>query len=620
MSRIHAGEKSVRELLSNVKYDIDSYQREYEWERHNIEELLDDLMSKFTDNHSTQHERVDVRTYPHYFLGTIITINKDKGNLKYIVDGQQRLTTVTLLLILIHHIREDHIRKGGVSAITDVTQMIRSESYGEMSFNISVSGRDDCMKALFERGRFDATEHPDLSVRNLADRYADIQELFTGELPKNSLPYFVDWLTRNVDLVEIEASTDDDAFTIFETVNDRGVNLGQVDILKSYLLANIKNDNEKRVQANEVWRKHIITPLIDLGTETKARDAEDQNFFKIWLRAKYAETIREHTKGGGNGDFEDINKFHRWVRDNRTQIGLITAQKFYDFITQNINRFAKHYIKMRQASHKLTDGREEIYYNAYFGITMQYMLGLAPIKLEDTRETVWKKIKLVTTFLDIYLARRMVNSRRTGNSTLQSAMFKPMKEIRDMDVSKLRAYLRDYLENMQEDFDAVHRLSLHQRNQSHIRYLLARITAYIEQQSGMNTDFLTYTGGQGKPFQIEHIWADKYERHRDEFADEDKFKDYRNRFGGLILLPRGTNQSFGADAYEDKVQHYLKENLLVASLHPQAYEKNPNFTNFVSRSGLPFRAHEQFKKADMDARQDLYRQICEKIWNPDRLG
>ena len=616
MSRIHADEKSVRELLSNVKYDIDSYQREYEWERHNIEALLDDLVSKFTANHATQHERGDVRNYQHYFLGTIITINKDKSNLKYIVDGQQRLTTVTLLLILIHHIRE-----GGVSAITDVTQMIRSESYGEMSFNISVSGRDDCMKALFERGRFDATEHPDLSVRNLSDRYADIQELFPGELPENSLPYFVDWLTRNVDLVEIEASTDDDAFTIFETVNDRGINLGQVDILKSYLLANIRNDNEKRVQANKVWRERIVTPLIDLGTETKTRDAEDQNFFKIWLRAKYAETIREHKKDGGNRDFEDINKFHRWVRDNKTRIGLNTTQDFHDFIMQRINRFAGHYIKMRQASHKLIDGREEIYYNAYFGITIQYILGLAPVKLEDTWETVWKKIKLVTTFLDIYLARRMVNSRRIGNSTLQSAMFKPMKDIRDMDVSELRTYLREYLENMQDTFDAVRLFYLHGRNRRFICYMLARITAWIEQGSGNTTTFSNYMyDAKGKPLEIEHIWADKYERHMDEFDNEYEFQQYRNRFGGLVLLPRGTNQSYGAAAYEDKVEHYLKENLLAASLHPQTYEKNPNFTNFVSRSGLPFRSHEQFKKADMDARQALYRQICEKIWDPARLG
>ena len=166
----------------------------------------------------------------------------------------------------------------------------------------------------------------------------------------------------------------------------------------------------------------------------------------------------------------------------------------------------------------------------------------------------------------------------------------------------------------------MHQFYLHGRNRRFIRCMLARITAWIEQGSGNTTTFSNYMyDAKGKPLEIEHIWADKYERHQDEFDNEYDFWRYRNRFGGLVLLPRGTNQSFGAAVYEDKVQHYVKDNLLAASLHPQAYEKNPNFTNFVNRSGLPFRAHEQFKRADMDARQDLYRQICEQIWNPDRL-
>ena len=71
--------------------------------------------------------------------------------------------------------------------------------------------------------------------------------------------------------------------------------------------------------------------------------------------------------------------------------------------------------------------------------------------------------------------------------------------------------------------------------------------------------------------------------------------------------------------YEDKLPHYLKQNLLAASLHPQTYQNNPNFTNFVKRSGLPFEPHERFDKAALQQRKQLYRQICEQIWNPDRL-
>lgn len=619
MNTIQARTKSVRELLNNVKYSIDFYQREYVWERRHIEELLDDFEGRFCASYSEQHERWQAASYPHYFLGTIITVREN--NQTYIVDGQQRLTTLTLLLIHILHIQDDD------KPVTDVRSLIFSESYGNKSFNINVPERVDCMRALFENNKFNAADHPDLSVRNLVDRYGDIQELFPDILTGKTLPYFVDWLIENVDLVEIEAYSDDDAFTIFETMNDRGLNLRQADMLKGYLLANINGVDEKIVhrkkrEANDIW-KGRIRELTDIGIETKTE--EDESFFKIWLRAKYAETIREHKKGAPYRDFENINKFHRWVRDNKKRVGLYATQDFYDFITQRMNRFAGHYIAMRKASLILTAGREEIYYNAWLVSTFQYMLALAPLRLEDDSHTVAEKIRLVTTFLDIYLARRIVNFRRIGYNTLQYAMFSLAKTIRDMDVSELRVHLRDYLDSMDDTFYGINEgeygpYYLTRRNRSQIRFLLARMTAWIEGQSGNSAAFDSYLyDAKGRPFQIEHIWADKYERHQDEFASEADFQYRRNYFGGLLLLPRGTNQSLGAASYEEKVQHYLKENLLAASLHPQTCEKNPNFTSFVRNSGLPFHPHVQFKQADLDARQELYRQICEQIWNPARL-
>ena len=125
-------------------------------------------------------------------------------------------------------------------------------------------------------------------------------------------------------MVEIEAYTGDDAFTIFETMNDRGLNLEQADMLKGYLLANI-NSYQQKTAANDLWKKRIVE-FVNIGTETNTDEVDF--FFKTWLRAKYAETIRERKKGAVNRDYENINKFHRWAGDNKEQIGLNTAQDF----------------------------------------------------------------------------------------------------------------------------------------------------------------------------------------------------------------------------------------------------------------------------------------------------
>jgi hypothetical protein len=117
------------------------------------------------------------------------------------------------------------------------------------------------------------------------------------------------------------------------------------------------------------------------------------------------------------------------------------------------------------------------------------------------------------------------------------------------------------------------------------------------------------------PFEIEHIWADKFDDHRDEFSQREDFEEYRNRLGALILVPKGFNQSYAADPYEKKLDHYYGQNLLAKSLTPRCYEKNPSFLKYITDSGLPFKKHDLFKRNDIEARQLLYKRICEQIWS-----
>ena len=169
------------------------------------------------------------------------------------------------------------------------------------------------MEALYT-GRELVTQDPPESVANIIARYADIDDFFPEELRGLALPYFVDWLIENVHLVEITAYSDGDAYTIFETMNDRGLSLTPADMLKGYLLANI-TDADDRVHAGKVWKERI-TALVDFGKD------EDADGIKSWLRSQYAETIRERKRGRLPQDFDLIGtEFHRWVRDSRRSAG-----------------------------------------------------------------------------------------------------------------------------------------------------------------------------------------------------------------------------------------------------------------------------------------------------------
>src|SRR6266571_965674 len=118
--------RTIRELLAGRKYSIDYYQREYKWKQKQVAELLDDLADKFVASHEEGNERSDVADYGHYFLGSIII--SDKDGQKFIIDGQQRLTTLTLLLIFLHHQLADAEQKAQIS------DLIFSQRFGARSF------------------------------------------------------------------------------------------------------------------------------------------------------------------------------------------------------------------------------------------------------------------------------------------------------------------------------------------------------------------------------------------------------------------------------------------------------------------------------------------------------
>ena len=235
--------RTVRELLGGRKYSIDYYQREYKWKSKQVMELIDDLSGKFRESHEEGNERSAVAEYGHYFLGSVIVSDKDGE--KFIIDGQQRLTTLTLLMIFLQRRTPDEDQKA------QVADLIFSQKYGKRSFNLDIPERTPCMESLYAGEHFDENGQSE-SVTNVLARYSDIQDHFPEELLGEPLPYFVDWLIENVHLVEITAYSDDDAYTIFETMNDRGLSLAPADMLKGYLLANI-TDQSRRNAASREW-------------------------------------------------------------------------------------------------------------------------------------------------------------------------------------------------------------------------------------------------------------------------------------------------------------------------------------------------------------------------------
>jgi len=602
--KIEASDKTINELLKDKKFFIDYFQREYRWQEKHMLTLIEDLSNAFLKSYKEEDKRSDVAGYQSYYLGPVVFSMTDGKN--SIIDGQQRITSITLFLIYLNHLQKEN------ESQVNIENLVFSEKYGEKSFNMTDDDRQSVLKGLFEDGQYQLKDQEDETVVNIVERYNDIDQSFPEELAGDTLPYFIDWFIGNVVLVKITAYSDENAYTIFETMNDRGMNLTATEMLKGYVLSKISNSKE-RSEINELWKSHI-KDLHDLNSNA------DLDFFKTWFRAKYAISVRPRKADSENKDYEQIGtRLHDWFKNNHSEkFKLSTSSHFYDFFENEFDYYVKAYKFIWDKAITYDPECPHLFYINHWGIaaSLQDAMLLAPLHIADDYATMVKKMDTVARFIENYTVRRSVNFMKFGASSIQYTFFNIIKSIRNLGLDELKGVLANEIINLDQTFNAIPKFRLHQQNKKFVKHLLSRITAFVDQSVGRDVTYQNYQEPKGKKFEIEHLWSNHFEEHRDEFDQEWEFAETRNSIGALVLLPNGTNQSFNSDNYKDKLPHYLKENTYAQTLHPDFYLKNPNYKN-SGLKGIDFKAYNSLKKIDIEERTEVVKALCETIWSVD---
>jgi uncharacterized protein with ParB-like and HNH nuclease domain len=218
MKNIDAVKKELKDLLSReFFYRVPEYQRPYSWDEEHFVDLIEDLL--------------DAKKDQEYFLGTIV-VHKKEG-INDIVDGQQRLTTILILLACLRDLIEDENFKDSVqekiiqkeNVVDGIPQKVRIEVKDREIFNelIIPSGGTNT-KRLSEK------------LPEPQWRYFKAIAVFKehlGKLNQKALKEFTQFLSQNCIMIFLSTSTFDDAFKLFTIVNDRGKQLRRIDILKA---------------------------------------------------------------------------------------------------------------------------------------------------------------------------------------------------------------------------------------------------------------------------------------------------------------------------------------------------------------------------------------------------
>lgn len=614
MDRINKTE-TLYEILNSKTFTINVYQREYRWGRKQIEQLINDITDCFLmyyENSKFKHEDTDeVAQYGYYFMGSIIRTGDDST--KEIVDGQQRLTSLTLLLMYINKMLHD---QGNHELDSMLPNMILSSPFGaKKTFNINVPERKVCMDHLYKGETI--FQPADESSQTLLDRYLDIIDLFRDEITHEALPYFACWVMHKILLLEIVTPSEQEAHTIFITMNDRGLSLNSAEMLKAFILNEVSE--EDKLEVNTKWQE--LVNKIKSASESEQSgivNTADVEFISLWLRGNYATSLREGKKDAEDKDYELLGeKFHEWVRQNaKKQMGLTLSKDYKEFVLKEMRQMVELYLNIKQYSKKFTTGFESVFYNANRDLNYQTLLMISAIDKDDEPSVVNEKIRMIAKFVDIFASNRILNNKKANFNTNKVFLFKVLVNIRNKSVKKIAIVLTKALLDANVGWDKFEELNY--ENQFFKRYTLhfiARFASYINLQMGNPSEFDIYVNRKAKnPFDIEHIIPDMYSDYSEDFTDERDFNAIRHNIGNLMIITKDKNRSYQDMKYDLKAQKYLGDNVVFAkAMNSLFYENNPHFVPLAKKYGI--KPYSKMDKNSVRERAKAYLNIAKDIWD-----
>jgi hypothetical protein len=618
MAYVNPSTQSIKTCFQS-RYSIPYFQREYKWESRHFAELINDVQEAFLLSFDTTHGRMEVASYAPYFLGSIIT-SVEAGGKKPLIDGQQRLTSTFLLLAFLERMRLDE----AVSTARDLSTLLGSVSYGVMDYSIEFSAsRKAVFNAYLDRAltldqAIEASEDViglDEGDKRLLEALRDTEGLLDSVV-KNHIAYFIDYVVERVLLIDISVASEAEAHRVFVAMNDRGLRLGPIDLLKGQILSKISTPAES--QATHASWVASINRLRSLGAE------EDSLFFRTLFRAKWALTIRGKSKGDQPGDFDKIgDAYHRWFEDNTAMLKIANGDDYLKFAKVDIPKYVEIYSFINQAERSPIAGYEILYYNSVRKFSFQSMILIAATSASDVT-TDWKaKILLVARLIDLLLTSRTIEGKGNNYENLRDISFNLAKAVRDKTAATLLNHVKAEWPKYFSHLAQLATLSYTSSEKSDLLFLLARIADYLEDELGMRskTGFVTFwkRDRNQKTFDIEHLFKASYDikvlpaTHG--FSDQKDYSEQRNLLGALILLPRSRNRSLQDMSYKEKLPAYATENVLAQTLTPAFYGNNPDVAKFISaRPAVGLAAVTDFEKGSIASRGATYTALAELIW------
>ncbi len=603
MSKIENYKYSIVDAFTECFYIIPDYQREYVWTDKEIHQLLDDI---YDDMNGAPKE---------YFIGTILVSPTEDMRHYEVIDGQQRLTTFFLILCALKHLfsGEPHSQliNGLISTsytndagdvITALKLDPRYENASELMTKLVYTASDPTSTrvAILESGiPFFG------SLENLVNAYDTVYRYLKNNYPDiTNLKKFWAHLAKYV--VFIQISTDvGSALKIFETINERGVGLNPMDLLKNLLFTQINKKDFAKLK--DMWKK--ITEPLERNHEKPLR------FLRYFLMANYC--VENERK-----DYivrED--EIYDWFA-NKKNAELCDYQNHpFDFVRKiisNVDRFIAY------SSGQGNDGKHNLQMTTLKELcggafSLHYILLLAASAFP--KDLFDHFIVQLESFLFYYIFTKTPTRELERSFSLWA---EDLRQIgKEVDCAKqIEAYnrflsekfARNILSKEAELSDSLRRYSLNSMQRYRTRYLLAKITQYVDMAyRGVKTYGVLseYTS-----LEIEHILPDTPSAelldYFSRYNPDSDYEEYKCKLGNLTLLEKPINIVASNDYFKVKCKEYRKSKYyLTSSIAELTVVGNNTSINRVNKLLMSF---DDWNAAAIDERQSMLMRLAKEIW------
>lgn len=548
-------------ITDSRKFIIPLYQREYKWGTKQIDQFLEDLdqikYKKLSDN--------KYKVTPH-FMGLLVFVNDESSDELHVVDGQQRLTTITLFAKALHDFADayevddssfnkheliDNLNSLLLNSSTDLGEKdykLHPNINDKQLFNLLVKGRhhiNDIYSVLIDKDkklvRKSYYKTYDSFIRHFEDNY-----LLNGKIVKKDLVLSYYKLIDGLSFIRFIVNNEEDAFNLFETLNDRGLSLSALDLIKNKALQ--KSENKTYVE--EVWGEIF-------GKTALVPPSKGQLFIRNYLMA-----------ATGHVSNREIYSTAKSLIDNNSKAFLKEVLS-YAKLWNNI-----HSVDNPNNPHEtiITDNQliQIIYMLKLVNVRQWYSLGLIVLKLY-TEEIIGSKqvLSLFDNLLILFVRFRLMDKKfnllEKKIPTLANSVYNKLKgngtdqdntnvgDLQFDDVQDSYNYIKNQLQ---------HLIDKHVPDESFHSYLdndplvpendlatllLRRI---IIKEKGLQHGLIL-----GFDLTLEHVYPIKSDKYWERSTDlEDEHLKYS--IGNMLLLEQAINSSVSNRKLEDKSNTY----------------------------------------------------------------